>query len=146
MPIMNKRLEVKHLNMALMAAALVAMATIPAAAEGPFDGTKNMVCAVNRAYECSPREGCDEVDPEVVEVSSFFLVNFRKKEISAIFPADDDVSPIEHVESANGGTIIQGSESGRGWGIVVDQTTGRFSASIYGKLVGFLLYGVCMPK
>jgi len=143
---MSKGFKVNYLKIALMAAVLVAMAASHAAAEGPFDGTKNLACAVSRVYECAPTGGCEEVDMEVVELAGFFLVNFKKKEISAIYPPDDDVSPIEHVESVNEATIIQGSESGRGWGIVVDQKSGKLSGSIFGKDVGFLAYGACMPK
>ncbi len=143
---MNKGLDVRYLKTALMVAVLVPMAASSAAAEGPFDGTRNLACAVSRVYECAPKGGCEEVDIEAVELAGFFLVNFKKKEISAIYPPDDEVSPIEHVESVNGSTIIQGSESGRGWGIVLDQKTGRLSGSILGKDVGFLAYGACMPK
>lgn len=90
--------------------------------------------------------GCDDVEEIAVDVADFFMIDVRKKEISAIYPPDDEVSPIEHIESDHATTVVQGSESGRGWGLAIAQEAGRFSASIYGRAVGFLLYGACMPK
>ena len=145
---MMERIRIDSVKIVFAATLLAACTSAPTAAwaASPFDGKQNMVCAINRSYECGVKGGCMEVEPEDVDVSAFFLVNVKKKEISAIYPPDEDVSPIEHIESQNGATIIQGSESGRGWGIVVDQETGKLSASVYGRRVGFLLYGACMPK
>ena len=51
------------------------------------------------------------------------------------------MSAIKSIEHIDGKMIMQGSENGRGWTIVVSEKTGKMSATISDDQVGFVIFG-----
>jgi hypothetical protein len=118
----------------------VAAQPVPAAS---FDGSKDLLCAMNRAFECDHHE-CAPTTMEEVNVPGFVKVDFGNKRLSGTGPAgDEQTTAVESLIKRDGKTILQGAENARAWSVVIDQENGRLSATVADNEVGFVLFGAC---
>ena len=52
-------------------------------------------------------------------------------------------SPIKTVEHMNGKVILQGTQGARGWTMLIDEDSGRLSATVTADGEGFVVFGAC---
>lgn len=50
------------------------------------------------------------------------------------------------VEVGEAVLVVQGSQNGRGWSLVIDRTTGRMAASVADAEGGFVVAGSCAAE
>ena len=111
-------------------------------AAGQFDGSDPLLCAVIQIIECEAGGDCNSVEPEVAGIPRFLKINFKEKIISATEESGiKDVTKIKNIEHAKGKMILQGSENGRGWTMVISEETGKMSATVSDDQVGFVVFG-----
>ena len=130
----------------------ICLAPLPGYA-GDFDGKTPLLCATIRVLECPGDESCNQVDPEIVGMPQFFMIDFDKKEIRATTAGmTDKISQVERLEHVDGKLIIQGAEDGNpnipdglGWTLAISEETGKWVLSASGDQVAFIAYGACMP-
>ena len=109
---------------------------------GQFDGSVPLLCAVIQVVECAGGGECYPVQPEVANIPRFLKINFKKKTISATEDSGrKEVTKIKNIEHANGKVVLQGSENGRGWTMVISEETGKMSATVSDDQVGFVVFG-----
>jgi hypothetical protein len=114
------------------------------AAAGDFDGSKKLLCAPSDIYECAPASDCQRITPEMANIPRFIQVNVKKKRLSGTVGGGDKVTTgIQNVEKKDGKLTLQGAENARAWSVVIDQETGRMSASASNDITGFILFGGC---
>ncbi|MGI9493546.1 MAG: hypothetical protein ACR2QF_14200 [Geminicoccaceae bacterium] len=118
-------------------------------AEGDFDGTKPLLCAVAGVNECDVVAGCQKVSAESVGVPRLLKVDLGAGTI-ATSGADGRTSAIENQQHVDGKLIIQGIEDGVegerdgiGWSIAITKDAGYMVASASGDDVGFVIFGAC---
>lgn len=132
---MNK---IKFMGLAFLCLILT---PLPIAA-GQFDGSVPLLCAVIQVVECGAGGECYPVQPEVANIPRFLKINFKKKTISATEDSGrKEVTKIKNIEHANGKVVLQGSENGRGWTMVISEETGKMSATVSDDQVGFVVFG-----
>jgi hypothetical protein len=108
-----------------------------------FDGSVPLLCAVIQVVECAAGGECYPVQPEVANIPRFLKINFKKKTISATEETGiKAVTQIKNIDHVNGNMILQGSENGRGWTMVISEKTGKMSATVSDDRVGFVIFGV----
>ena len=121
---------------------------------GDFDGTKPLLSAVIKVFECSENGDCKQVAPENVGMPQFFIIDMTEKKI---FPTKAsgirNISIIENVERVDGKLILQGAEDGQmdvrdgtGWTIAISEETGKMVMTASGDQVGFVAFGACTPR
>ena len=122
------------------------------ASAGDFDGSKTLLFAAAKAFECTPMGGCDEVAVEEVFLPQFMKIDVKKKEISAVPPTETPASKIERMETVDGKLILQGAEDGResirdgvGWTMAIAQDTGKVVLTSSGDEVAFIVFGASTP-
>jgi len=121
---------------------------------GDFDGSKPLLCAVTKVFECAPGGGCAEVPPESIDIPRFFKIDFKKKRISAIRPGGTKrTTSIKNLEHIDGKLVLQGAEDGRegvrdglGWTIAIMEDTGQMTLTASGDEVGFVIFGASIPQ
>lgn len=87
------------------------------------------------------RENCHRVDPEFVNMPNIFRVNFQKNELRS----SERSTTIQHVTKNKSDIIAQGtSENGRGWSILLDKSSGKFTGAIAAHEYGFIMFGSCV--
>lgn len=132
---MNK---IKFLGLAFLCLILTPLSS----AAGPFDGSVPLLCAVIQVVECDAGGECFPVQPEVANIPRFLKINFKNKMISATKESGrKDTSRIKNIERFNGNLILQGSENGRGWTMVISEETGKMSATVSDERAGFVVFG-----
>ena len=111
---------------------------------GPFDGSTPLLCAVIDAIECGADGNCVMGSAESENLPQFVEISFKDKVVKATKGSDiKRVSKIKQVDHNAGSLIMQGSEDGRGWNIVINEKTGKLSATVAGDRVGFIVFGAC---
>lgn len=122
---------------------LVVFGVLPAAIlAAPMDGSAPMICALSSVTECSRQGDCERVLPEAAEVPTFVRVNVPQKVFSTIDGAR--TSPIATVQRANGRLMLQGMQNNRVWGLVINEESGLFSATMGEDDGAIILSGACI--
>jgi hypothetical protein len=126
------------------------LAFVPRGGEAEsIQGAKRALCSLVENFECNASGRCQEVTPDDLDLPQFFTVDFGKKRISGITAQGvERVTSIENDRSVDGGRrILQGSENGRGWSVLLDPPVGKLTlaATDFEAGTGFLLFGACTP-
>jgi hypothetical protein len=108
-----------------------------------FDGSKPLLCAMIEAFECGPAAGCEGGTPESNGLSRFLRVDVGKKEVRTTRESQERRSKIEKVEHADGVLLLSGTQSGRGWTLTINESTGYMVLSVAGDQVAFVVFGAC---
>lgn len=117
---------------------ILGLAALPAAA-GDFDGSRLLICAPVEAIDCSRGEGCGKGLPEDIGAPAFMRIDFANKAVVG----PKRTSPILLMEKSDSQVMIQGSELGYGWVIVLDQETGKMVSTLADREGVFVLFGAC---
>jgi hypothetical protein len=119
-------------------AGVAALVALPAQA-GDFDGSRPLICAPVEALDCGPRDGCDKGTPEEIGAPAFFRIDFAGKALVG----PKRTAPIELIEKTDEQILLQGSELGYAWTVVLDVTTGKIASSLANREGVFVLFGAC---
>lgn len=122
-----------------------------AAVAADFDGSKTLICTPIDAAECLLGPTCLSVTMDDLNLPQFFTLDFKAKQLRGRVPSGTvEKTTIQNVRKVDGRTILQGAENGRGWSIVINQNSGRMSATVAAlsendERVGFVMLGSCTP-
>ena len=108
----------------------------------PMDGSAPMLCAVSSVAECSRLGDCERSTPEAAEVPPFVRVNVPQRVLSSIDGAR--TSPVTSVQRVNGRLMLQGTQNDRAWGIVINEESGRMSATVGEDDGAIVISGACI--
>lgn len=123
--------------------AVVGLGVLPSAVlAAPLDGSAPMLCALNSVMECTRKGDCERSSAEDAGIPPFMRVNVPQRQLSTLDGAR--TSPIVNVHRANGRLMLQGMQNERVWGAVIDEETGRMSATAGEAEGAFVLIGTCI--
>ena len=136
---------------AKLVATIVFAAGSMTASATTFDGSKTLLCALQRVTECETGVECARVWAHEVNAPDFLQVDFANKVISASAEAGTArTTPIERSEHLDGKLILQGADDGvegvrdgLAWSMVIDDSTGKMIISAAGDGVAFAVFGAC---
>lgn len=112
----------------------------PAVAD-EFDGSVPLICATVEARDCVLGSDCYTGNPDDLGAPRFIRIDFKKK----VLKGTEISSPILNMTKQKNQLIMQGSELDFGWTFSLNQSNGKFSASLTNPDGAFLLFGSCMP-
>jgi len=127
-------------NAALCASAVLLAPALGLAAD--FDGSKALICATMEAHDCSIGEACQRGLPQDVGAPLFMRIDFAKKTIAG----PKRTTPIVSMSKNDSDLLLQGSELGYAWTIVLNIASGSMSASMIKGDTVFALFGACTPQ
>ena len=111
-----------------------------------LEGAKNLLCTSVRASECYADGICVEGEPEQWNVPRFVRVDLEKKILSTTKASGEDRStPIEVLEREDDRVLMQGTDLGRAFSVVLNPTSGLASTGIAldGNVISVFSY--CTP-
>ena len=108
---------------------------------GDFDGSLPLICATVEALDCVSGTECFRGPPDGVGAPAFVRIDFEAKSIRG----PRRTTPILLMEQGDNQVLLQGTELGYAWALALNQTSGRFSASMTNLEGAFLLFGSCTP-
>ena len=127
--------------MAFLAA--LALALSQAAVADNFDGSKELLCAINHAQACTPDGICEFATADEVGFPPFIEIEFDEKQISNRVDGDGErTTPIERQKLTDNELVLQG-EQRLAWSIVISRETGKMTVAASGDGEGFVLFGAC---
>ncbi len=136
------RLQAIGLILTLGGAALAAPAT-PASAAGKYDGSKPMLCAVTAVSECTKDGACERSAPQ----EGNNLPGFVRVDVKAKLLSDNDgggrKTEIKSSVILDDQLMLQGSENGKAWSIVISSDSGVFGSSVVENDGLFAIFGRC---
>lgn len=112
-----------------------------------FDGSKPLHCTATEVQECDQLAGCERRPLEVVDLPQFIEIDFKAKQVSGVRPSGVEArSAVESIRKLDDVTILQGSDTGRAWSLVIEKQSGRLTASAIDHDAGFLVFAVCESR
>ena len=103
-----------------------------------------LICSVIKAIECGLESTCFEGTAESVDLPQFIKVDKKKKLISTTKSSKEKKeSQIKNLEKIDGKIFIQGVENGRAWSMIIEEASGKMSATVAEERVGFVIFGAC---
>jgi hypothetical protein len=114
------------------------------AAAAELDGSAPILCAVMGATECDRWGLCDGIDGSSMGLPLFIRVNVGGKALEATDGSGrESVIHSSMLVKEPARLLLQGSEQGRAWSVVIDQNTGEMTAAVADHDGGFLIAGAC---
>ncbi len=127
--------------MAFLAA--LALALSQAAVADNFDGSKELLCAINHAQACTPDGTCEFATADAIGLPPFIEIEFDEKQISDTIDGDGErTTTIERQKLTDTQLVLQG-EQRLAWSIVISRKTGKMTVAASGDGEGFVLFGAC---
>jgi hypothetical protein len=106
-----------------------------------FDGTKRLICATIDAHACDPGVSCLRGLPDDIGAPRFLRVDFAEKTITG----PRRTTPIRYIDTSADQILMQGTELGYAWTIVIDKADGAMSMTLVNRDDTFAVFGYCTP-
>ena len=130
----------------LSLAALLLLLPIASVA-GSTGDMPELWCAVIESYECSSGQECRRGLPESINFPQIIKIDFKKKIIiDDEFGKSIRTTTIDNLQDADGKLILNGTQEGMGWTMVINQTNGDLTLSATDDQFGFVVFGACTPR
>lgn len=138
-------MRIRMLGIGMGALALLAWLPAGAArAAGPFDGSKPVICSTDDTVACLDEGGCSAGDAADVNLPSLVRVDFAKKLITGLSgERAGETTPLETMRHNEGHLVVQGGQGGRGFTLLLDESTGDLTVGVVGSGTVFVVYGAC---
>jgi len=125
----------------LLGTVVFCLASYTAEAAGKYDGSAPFVCVPTAVAQCVGDGDCRAGTAESENLPDFFVIDLQAKTVRAGDKGRQ--SPIKQIDRAAGKIILYGSEAERGWVLMIQEKTGKMSASVTGDGESFVIFGVC---
>jgi hypothetical protein len=106
---------------------------------GDFDGSKLLICAPVEVMDCGAGDGCAKGTPDEAGLPAFMRIDVARK----VVVGPKRTAAIEHIDRSDDQLLLQGTEFGYAWTLVIDQATGRVAGSLVNREGAFVLFGAC---
>jgi hypothetical protein len=107
-----------------------------------FDGSKPLLCATVDAHDCDVGEICLRALPAALGAPQFLHIDFAKKTVTG----PQRTTPIRFMETGQSQILLQGTELGFAWTIVLDRMDGAMTVTLVNREDALVLFGACTPK
>ena len=123
------------------AAAFALLAIGSEAGAADFDGSKPLICATVDAHACDPGETCLRGLPDFIGMPQFMRIDFAKKTVAG----PKRTTQIRYIDTSADQILMQGTELGYAWTVVLDKTDGAMSMTLVSRDDAFTVFGYCTP-
>lgn len=135
------------MNHAIRKVAAVLILAVPLIAQADdLTGSQRFLCAASHVTRCYGRGECESGPPWQWNMPSFIQVDLAKKTLSTpAASAEQRRSPITQLTRNDGAIVIQASENGRAFSMVIDEESGLATMAV--ALDGIIVnaFGACTP-
>ena len=113
------------------------------AAAGKYDGSAPLVCAATTVSECLTEGRCQPRNAERVNFPALFKVDAKAMKLWELGAEKPRETSIRNLDRANNKMILSGAEGERGWTVLINEASGKMSATATGDGEGFVIFGQC---
>ena len=123
--------------------AVAALAPGDTVAAGKYDGSAPLVCAAMTVSECEADGRCQRRNAEKVNFPALFKVDVKAMKLWELGAEKPRETAIRNVDRASNKMILGGAEGERGWTVLINEASGKMSATAAGDGEGFVIFGQC---
>ncbi len=113
------------------------------AAAGKYDGAAPLICAAMTVSECVADGRCQRRNAEKVNFPALFKVDVKAMKLWELGADKPRETSIRSLDRANNKMILSGAEGERGWTVLINEASGKMSATAAGDGEGFVIFGQC---
>lgn len=106
-----------------------------------FDGNRPLLCATVDAHDCDPGEICLRALAAELGVPQFLRIDFAKQVVTG----PQRATAIRFMDNGLEQILMQGTELGYAWTIVLDKTDGSLTVTLVNREDTLVLFGACTP-
>ena len=128
--------------MARISALLLAVTFLFAGLQAFAADGDTLTCALTKATECTPQEGCTEWTIQDMALPRFVRIDLASKTMTSLDKEVPRTSKIASVERLEGFIVMHGTEQ-RGWTMAIGEKTGVLTLCAAGDSEGFVVFGSC---
>ena len=103
------------------------------------DMPQRLMCATVEALDCEAGSACLKGRPAEMGAPPFMRIDLAHKNIAG----PQRTTPIVSMQQDANSLLLQGTEAGYGWTVVVDTQQGTMSATLVNREGAFVLFGSC---
>jgi len=130
-----------RLRRTALAASAALLCATTAVFGADFDGSKPLICATVDAHACDPGEVCLRGLPDSIGIPEFMRIDFAKKTVAG----PKRTTQIRYIDTSADQILMQGTELGYAWTVVLDKTDGAMSMTLVSRDDAFTVFGYCTP-
>jgi hypothetical protein len=93
------------------------------------------------AINCAAGEACTKGRPDAIGAPRFLRIDVAQK----VIVGPQRTTPILFMDNSDAQLLLQGTELGYGWTLVLDQESGTMSATLVNREGAVVLFGSCTP-
>ena len=136
----------KNILLNLLLAVLLVMSPVTVVA-GTTGDLPELWCAVMESFECTSGQVCRHGLPESINFPRIVKIDFKKKVIiDDQFGESIRTTTIDNLQERDDKLILNGTQEGMGWTMVINQTNGDLTLSATEDQFGFIVFGACTPR
>lgn len=114
---------------------------------GNFDGSVPLLCATVETFECGENGDCQQGTAQSINIPQFLRINFKTKTISGNrVGGEERTTKIDNMVKNEARLILQGTQEGMGWSMLIMESTGKMTITASDVQVGFVVFGACTPQ
>jgi hypothetical protein len=105
-----------------------------------------MICSVDDVADCGEDASCTRGNASDVNLPALARVDVKGKKIAAAsgsMPSGGEAVPIHSVQREDGNLVLQGGQAGRGWTMVISETSGKSTFAVADEGFALLAFGAC---
>jgi hypothetical protein len=102
---------------------------------------ERLMCATVEAMDCEPGAACFRGRPAEIGAPPFMRIDLASRTIAGA----QRTTPIVSVERNEESLLLQGTETGYAWTLVIDTRQGTMAATLVNGEGAFVLFGSCTP-
>ncbi len=130
----------RYTELVLIALCVALPVRVSAAEDGP------LLCVPNEEVELGHPGDCQSKVNDSMTSPQFIKADLTEKRLSGTWrDGNAEVTIIQHVTHVDGRTILQGTERGRGWSMLIADESGKMTLTVADNEVAFLAFGACRP-
>ena len=134
-----------HRRVLILSIAVTLFAAFPAAADN-VSGADELICASTQATVCNNEGECKTGPPSSWAIPRFVEINLAAKLLKTTEASGQNrATPIQTVARSEGLVILQGSEMGRAFSLVISEKDGTLAAAVARAGVTVSVFGACTP-
>ena len=144
------RVEIKrrghwsHRRTSLLASALL-LSGFPVLADS-ISGKDELVCSAGQVTVCTPDGVCDRNSPQGMQIPQFLVIDLSGKRLTTTEASGENRhTEISHLARRDELIVLQGSQGGRAFSMMISETTGLASIAVVLEGVAIGVFGACTP-
>lgn len=109
-------------------------------------GADKILCSTGRIAACCDDGQCGQGSPDELNMPQFIEIDVPAKRVSTTRASGlNRQTTVDNLKRAGGQLVLQGTQNGRAFTILIDEKTGEMTAAVAASECSVSAFGTCTP-